>query len=103
MALKLGMCGPYQETPIWAYSECLYQNRNSAKIGGYFPLIGIGIGSVRIYRAIKRHNENFYNTRDMMVRGSIEILGLGILFLPVDVYLMHKRKRKWKKLNGIAN
>lgn len=82
-------------------SEIFYQNRNAAKVGGYFPGVGVGIGSIRIYRAIKRHDEKFYNTKFMILRGVIEILGIGIILLPIDKYVSYKRKRKWIKMNSL--
>lgn len=82
-------------------SELLYSNRNAAKVAGYIPLVGIGIGGVRVFRAIKRRDEKFYNTTLMILRGIIEILGLAIFLLPIDKYESYKRKRKWKKMNNI--
>ena len=60
------------------------KGNNVGNILGYIPVIGILIGAVRIDTA-RRENLSMATKVTMIVRGILEIMGLGLLFLIPDL------------------
>ena len=62
-----------------------------AKIRGYIPIIGMFFGLSRIINANKSTHEYFYNRTNQVIRGVIELLGLGLLLLIPDLIVTCSR------------
>lgn len=77
-----------------------YMLFNAHKIMGYIPLIGSVEGVIKII-AVKKAKAVLNKTekRNFTARGTIELLGLGIILLPVDVAFTCKRKIQQLSLN----
>ncbi|MEZ5315337.1 MAG: hypothetical protein R3E91_03905 [Chlamydiales bacterium] len=62
---------------------------NGFNLGGYFPIIGLYTGGVRLYSTLSNQGRWFrapWQFRSLqIIRGTIECLGCGIIFLVIDV------------------
>lgn len=78
----------------WPSSSKEIMISNALKIAMYIPVLGIFLGGLMTFAAYKAHLSTYANIKPLpwAVRGVISILGLGIIFLPLDVAMTGKRK-----------
>ncbi len=60
------------------------------KILGYIPIVGIGVGVTRVWIQLFEPTSKSMDT-NALVRGIIEILGLGLLLLIPDILITAER------------
>ena len=80
-----------------------YKLRNFIKISGYIPGIGIIFGIIKLVLCSSTSTE--YNKKSLATRAVVEILGLGCLFIFVDVVLNRRRDLHYKaiKIKDLKN
>lgn len=82
-------CGT--EKPLLNVVQLLWRKENTKKITGYIPVYGIWVGGNRIWDAVCL-NPTPDNKFTLIVRGIIEIVGLGILLALLDIPIWAYRK-----------
>lgn len=98
----------------YSFTETYYDAQNFLNILGWFPGLGTVIGSIRIGSTIVMWISNDKTRRSShkkyfivsILRGVVEIIGLGWLFVIPDIMVTltskrrFKRLRKWKPFKG---
>lgn len=72
--------------------KSLYLKHNVTHILGYFPLVGLIIGIMRIVQSRKEMEKDLPSEKQagyavLQVRGAFEIIGAGVLFLFPDLII----------------
>ncbi len=79
-------------------NRALRMKANARKIVGYIPILGLYIGLKRIITTSIVPKEDLPNKANHIVRGSLEMIGLGWLLALPDYILQNRRDKKTDEL-----
>ena len=109
---NIGICPVFGYESRFRYQPDSSRNkiRNLVKVMGYFPVLGVLFGSIKIYQAIRSSDRPSWQRVALAGRGIVEVCGIGVILLPIDLtksvidfVIVAQKKRKETLRERICN